>query len=149
MNANDLYIMKPESTEVGAEHLIGFYVHHWSDDLSEEERGAIQYEGVDTSKIVVKTVKYFCYDGRRIWQLRTVWFEGVPFMVVQNAGREGDDHSARFITDGETYLKAVDYIKDQVKASNEVVIEVINPNEDLPVLTRFYGQSLDEPFERY
>lgn len=98
--------------------------------------------------IEFRYIKYFYYDSRRFWRLVTVWFDGKPVMIIRNAGREGDDHSSRFITDSELYDKMIMYIKGIMPISG-VDTDVVKIDTDIPDLTIFYDQSLDGPFERY
>src|ERR1035437_1712200 len=62
-------------------------------------------------KIKIYILKYFDFDGRRFWRLATVWFEGKPVMIIRNAGREGDDHRSRFVTNETLYKQMVEFIK--------------------------------------
>lgn len=101
--------------------------------------------------IEIRVVKEFDFDGRRFWRLATVWFEGLPVMVIQNAGREGDDHEARFITNTELFNKMCRYIESIANVSDDAVcLDVYNEDQEIGAkLTTFYGNTLNGHFERY
>jgi hypothetical protein len=123
----------------------------WTQNLTTIEEHLYEFESLpydlDVSSLnyEIRTIKDHCYDGRRTWTLRTVWFEGVPFMIVQNAGREGNDHNDRFITNVAQYKKFVAAIQALLINDNDLS-DVIDVNEERPDLDRFYDQSLHEPF---
>lgn len=89
------------------------------------------------------------YDSRRFWRLASVWYKNEPFMIVQNAGREGDDHKKRWVTDNIVYGHAIQYIE-----SLRMVIRVsegldyVEPWTDIGDLFNFYGHDVrrDEPW---
>jgi hypothetical protein len=103
---------------------------------------------LDTSSISlkIKVIKDHCYDGRRTWTLKTVWYEEKPFMIVQNAGREGEDYQDRFITDVPLYRKAVSALLDLVSKEDDIMVDVIDLDEERSDLDSFYSQSLDDTF---
>ncbi len=102
----------------------------------------------DQDRVEVRVLAYVNFDGRRYWQLATVWYRDeledgplwVPFMVIQNAGREGDDHSDRFVTDSALYAKAVRYIlsRTAIQAVEETALD-----EERSDLDFFYGDTAD------
>lgn len=77
------------------------------------------------------------FDGERYWRLAGMYLDDKPFMIIQNAGRGGRDHTQRFITDGEVFLEAVKRIRKLT-----IPEDVVPSEEDLPELTNFYGCSL-------
>lgn len=99
-------------------------------------------------KITIKHIKEHHFDHKRFWRLSTVWFNNVPIMVIQNAGRIGDDHAKRFITDEISYLEMVMYIKTLIPIEKMQITDVYNINDDLN-LTEFYGNRLDGYFDYY
>lgn len=94
------------------------------------------------SKMEMRVYKNHNFDGRRRWVLASIWFEGKPVMIIQNAGREGDDHTARFITDHNSYAKMVAYLLSFKEEDSSC--DVYRENEDIPNLTEFYGYSLED-----
>ncbi len=53
-------------------------------------------------------------DGRRTRAMHTLRFDGKPVAIVQNAGREGDDHRKRWVTDREVYAELLAYLCKQM-----------------------------------
>ena len=145
---NELYAMTPESTTNDVFHLVGFSYNHVpeiSDDL------LVNINFVKADRVDIEFLKNWNFDFRRVWILATVWFDGKPVMIIQNAGREGDDHSRRFITDSETFFQMISYIRtllvNIVKIDNKIL--AINADEHNARLTEFYGNKLDGYFEKY
>lgn len=94
-------------------------------------------------KILVKTVKYHSYDGYRIWEILSVWFEDKPFMISMNAGRSGRDDSRLIITDKQLYTDASSYLVDLMLNIEKEDIKEINPDKDCDDLECFYGHSVE------
>lgn len=146
MNCNALYDMvrhKEDDRELDLYSLFGFYFNH----MPEVDYHSLpEWDGIDAHNpnrfVRIRDVAYTCPDGRRIWRLATVWFDKTPFMVIQNAGREGDDFSHRYITDAVTYSKAVHYLVSLYEGQIQPV-ELVDPELDFPELTEFYGSNLD------
>lgn len=141
MTANEIYALTPESTTHALWDLSGCYYNHVA-----EAGDSSEWNSKETTRITVKTIKYFNFDGRRIWRLSTVWFDEKPVMIIQNAGREGDDHRERFITDKSLFCEMVTHIRSLAGVE---VLEVLDPEKDSPDLTKFYGYELSGPFERF
>ena len=151
MTPNDLYKMESQSVDIGIGMLFGFYFNHIEemDNLIGDDYS--YKHNIDHSiftKIEVRVIKHFNFDGRRFWRLATVWFEGLPIMVIQNAGREGDDHRERFITDPEAFKRMLSYIKSLVPCELPK-IPSFAADAEIKGLIDFYGQSLDGIFERH
>jgi hypothetical protein len=145
MNANQIYALPPEKVTTKIGSLMGCYYNH----IPEVDYAERLYS-VEQNLIEIKKVKFFNFDGRRYWSLQTVWFDKAPVMIIQNAGREGDDHAERFITDLEHFWNMIKFIRDLVPPSDDFTAkDIIDPDEDIPGLTEFYGNSLDGVFERY
>lgn len=144
MNANELYVLIPEDITNCLGSLKGFYYDH----LPEVENSLWGLEDKNT-RAEVKIVKDFDFDGRRFWALKTIWFDSKPFMITQNAGREGDDHYKRFITDVETFKEFVQYVKQLSDTQEYYLDDVISPEKDFPELTAFYGNKLNGEFKKY
>lgn len=142
MTPNELYKTKAESETSDLDEICGFYYNHVP-EAGEDE--GWQYQG--TGRVKIKNIKYFSYDERRIWRLATVWFDDIPVMVIQNAGREGDDHSKRFVTDSESLLKMADHLRSLVYVNEE--IKTVDCDSDITELTEFYNQSLTGEFKQY
>lgn len=148
MTPKELYARTPERIDNDINRLYGCYYNH----IPEIE--ALQYCGNmledKSNRIAIHYYKDFDYDGRRVWCLAAVKFDGMFVMIIQNAGREGDDWSKRYVTDLYAYADMVRYITtlippDDDKSQNDFV----GFDEDIEGLTRFYGGELDGYFERY
>jgi len=142
----DLYARAPERVDHAVGVLIGCYYNH----VPEIDDGYLPHEDPN-GRIAIRYYKDFNFDGRRYWRLAAVCFNGLPFMIIQNAGREGDDHHKRFITDLATYHEAVKYILTiaNIPDRHQTEKDVVDPEADIPKLTDFYGNELDGHFERY
>ena len=144
MKAIDLYKLEAESETTCLGVLKGFYYDH----LPEVEDHLWGYES-SNEKIIIKTLKDFDFDGRRRWTLRTIWFEGNPVMITQNAGREGDDHRERYITNINMYTEMVNYIKSLTGCEGLSDDCCIDEYRDYDFLDTFYGNTLNGKFEKY
>lgn len=140
MTPNELYKMESLRTETDIAPLFGCYFNHMPEIVDDYWR--IAATEVKNERLEIRYYKDHSYDGRRIWRLASVWFDNKPFMVIQNAGREGDDHAARFITDVGLYKQAATYVKSIVPPDFKELPDVVSADEDVPTLTEFYGDSL-------
>ena len=95
---------------------------------------------LDTIYIKCKVYANKDFDSRRFWLLASIWFKNEPVMIIQNAGREGDDHTKRFITNVTSYCKMVSYIHT-VLAKNYCK-DIVPIDKNIPELTEFYGNEL-------
>jgi len=151
MTPNELYNRVPQHSHYDLDMLIGFYYNHIPE--IEEVSDANEKE----QRVLIKEYKYFDFDGRRYWRLASVWFDDndladlrhKPVMIIQNAGREGDDHDGRFITDEKLYMEMITYLRSLVKDRPFQTSDVVDPDVDINNLTSFYGNELDGHFERY
>ena len=145
MKPQELYKREPEKVERDINYLFGCYYNF----LPEIENPYTWIDPKDAKDIEVKIYKFFDFDGRRFWKLASVWYKGKPVMITRNAGREGDDHATRFVTDESLYKKMVEYIKTLLPVEFTKVEDVVDPNEDIKDLETFYGNTLDGYFERF
>ncbi len=144
MNANQIYALESGSIDISLATLYGWGYNHvpeidW-DEAADEE--------LKNERVTVRIVKHHNYDWRRFWRLASVWLDDKPVMIIQNAGREGDDHHARFVTDSEAYREMVEYIISLFPKPQMKYVETIDANENIPGLTRFYSQCLEGPFRK-
>jgi hypothetical protein len=106
-------------------------------------------EEIASDRAEVRVVFQFHYDYRRYWRLATVWLDGAPVMVTQNAGREGDDHRARFVTDEGRYRELLALVRSLLPVRAEPVADLVDPGADCgDRLTEFYHARLGGHFER-
>lgn len=147
MTPAELYKRKPESTTRDLGLLIGCYYSF----IPEIDEGDFQWHGdlKENTRIEVVVYKDFDFDGRRFWRLAAVKFDNDFVMIIQNAGREGDDHTARFITNGDAYRNMVAYIHTLLPIFTEDLNDVVPVDDNINGLTNFYGNDLDGFFERY
>lgn len=142
MTPTQLYQRTPTKTDHDLTRLKGFYFDHIP-----EIKGTLPSDD-PIQKVEVRYFKDFHFDTRRYWLLASVWFENKPVMIIQNAGREGDDHAASFITDMEQYRVMIGYLATLQK-HDDVKDRTVNPDTDVPNLTSFYGNELGGYFSPY
>lgn len=100
-------------------------------------------------RMQVKLVGHDNGDGYRYATLATIWYNGCPVMIVQEAGRGGRDHQRRWITDVLEYKALCIYLRSQITID-------IDPHEDEVVspdafifadeLYNFYGATFGDPY---
>lgn len=140
MKPSELYAREPEKVNMDTSVLFGCYFNH----MPEIQDGwQYNYLELANSHIQIRYYKNYSYDGRRIWRLASVWFDDKPFMIIRNAGREGDDHASRFVTDVNTYRAAVSYLRSILPPQFQEISNVVSVDDDIRDLTTFYGDSLD------
>jgi len=149
MKPSELYQRKPEKIDNNINVLHGCYFNHVPEiELFSEP---CYMEPIKNSRITIHYYKDWCYDGRRTWMLAAIKFDDKFVMIIQNAGREGDDHEARFITDKPLYDEMVSYIRTLVRPliEDRSLGEVVDVDTDIKNLTKFYNGDLDGLFEHY
>jgi hypothetical protein len=144
MKPSELYARTPERVDYEIGNLIGFYYNH----VLEIENNHLPWEDPN-KRVEFRCYKYFNFDGRRFWRLAAVYFDGQPVMITQNAGREGDDHRKRFITDFPRYQNMVAYLMSLVRPEDWKNQDIVKPDDEIEGLDEFYGNKLDGHFERY
>ena len=130
----------------------------------------LHYE--DEVPIQIAYFKEHHHDHRRVWVLACGYVRDKPVVILQCAGREGDDHVCHFVLDRRGYarfmaeLELCDYHffpygRYSYKPVEERVFDVeldtdLGPQEltswnsqEGPKLTTFYGHTLDGRFDRY
>jgi hypothetical protein len=147
MKPQELYDREPEKVDGDFNYLFGHY-YNFMPEIT-DFYGWVDYEKIENPRIEIKILKDFDFDGRRFWKLATVWFDGKPIMITRNAGREGDDHATRFVTDEKRYKKMVEYVKTLLPVEFTEVEDVVDANKNIKDLETFYGNTLDGFFERF
>lgn len=134
VSPRELYELVPQTIEHDLALLNGCYYAHLPEvELRDLKQG-------ENPRVEVRVIRHVDWDVRRFWRLATVWFDGEPVMVVKNAGREGDDHFGRFITDPARYWQMVAYLRSLMPPEpGKVDDEIVDPDEMRDDLTRFYG----------
>lgn len=148
MKPSELYERQPERESLDLRYLRGqgcYYDH--LPELGEKHEVSLDLSA--NKYVVIRFYKEFNFDARRFWALASVWYNGRPVMIVQNAGREGDDHRQRFITNEELFRKMLGYIWSISTMTKEMeTTDIVDKDLDIPSLTDFYGNRLDGNFER-
>lgn len=135
---NDLYALPAEkpgplSGLISTEHTFIPEVGGWSPEV----------DVVTSDRIRIDILKEVTFDHRHIWRLSTVWFDDLPVMIMQNAGREGDDHASRLITDAARYQDMVAHLKELLPSLPEPWMGEYGTADNITNLTCFYRRSFD------
>lgn len=82
---------------------------------------------VEFKIVKFETLKKGTIYEREIWRLGSIWFEGVPCMILRNPDpNESSHYPLRFVTDEDTHKKMTRYLASQTQkedlgdTSNEV-----------------------------
>jgi hypothetical protein len=134
MKAQDLYAMTPEYTILSS-HMLKWHVPEINFYRADPN-------GDRNTRVSIRVIREVNFDHRRFWRLATVWLDDQPVMVIQNAGREGDDHYDRFVTNGAAYVRMVEYLRTLEIPEDVDIPRLVDPAQDLPALTGFYGYRL-------
>ena len=140
MTAKQIYSLKPIKVTTDVEVLTCTSITHIPE---------LEFEYIDENlneKVEIKYYVDYCFDGRRTWTLASVWYINKPVMIIQNAGREGDDCVSRFITNEKLYYKMVEYLKSLIQRKEEIT-DLLDENEENPSLTNFYSYSIEEFYD--
>jgi len=135
MKPVDLYKVKPQSIERALWQIIDGY------HIPEIDQYDFNYEACEKEgKVETRVYEDYCSDSIRTWFLASIWYQNSPVMIIQNAGRDGQDHMARFITDTNMYRKMVEYLMNFTVTPDSD--DSVDPLIDIDSLTRFYGSEL-------
>jgi hypothetical protein len=93
----------------------------------------------EDKRLVLKELLNKNYDGERIAVMYSIWFDGRPVAVVQNAGRSGRDHAARWVTDTDAYAALLAYLLTFSRPND--TRDITDPNVELyeEEICHFYG----------
>lgn len=98
-------------------------------------------------RLKVKCLVHKYHDHRRFAAMHTLWFDGKPVMLTQNAGREGDDFKQRWITDTEAFVGLCSYLRSRL-ATDVHPEDTVDPEaliyED--EIFKFYGEDFAAEF---
>lgn len=93
-------------------------------------------------RITIKIYGLMNMDSRRYWVVFGVFLDGLPVMVCQRAGREGDDVVNRYVTDVALYKNTIEYIRELIPTKFEE-LEIVDPDQPFKEdITYFYGQRI-------
>lgn len=149
MTPRQIYEMPAERVDNDPSHLFGYYYYNHLPEAGDKEDIRSWIHDIKQERISIRFIKDFCFDGRRVWRLAVVVFDGRPVMITQNAGREGDDHAVRFITDIDGMMRMAEFIISLKPPERIDEVERVGLDEDIPHLAEFYGQRLDDPFHHH
>lgn len=113
--------------------------------------GGLDFPAHDTRKAEVErrvrldTYKFVCPDGNRIWLLSGLFFDNEPVLILQKAGRGGDDFSSFYLISKERLKNLRMYFasipeETEHQEEQEVPLDKVEPG-----LNIFYGSSFSGP----
>ena len=143
MTPNELYARTPVTVVVDDLFALkGCYYDHLPEIDVQNHALAPVVEGPMKGRFELRYYRRHCYDGRRIWHLYSLWIDKHPVMILQNAGREGDDHFRRIVTDPARLTAAISTIRTFLGVADVPLEELADPASDVPGLDTFYNDSL-------
>ena len=100
---------------------------------------------VEARRLAVRTVVHVDHDDRRYTSVLTLWFDGKPFAIVQDAGREGNDARRRIVTDEAVLHIALAHVLEHLPVSDKNR-KVFSPDYLIPVeeIFDFYSTGVAE-----
>lgn len=104
---------------------------------------AMDEEGI----LTVRELVFQYNDGDRTAGMYTLWFNGAPVAIVQEAGRGGRDHNKRWITDANLFFMLCQYLR--TKLSDGTLEADVHDPETLVYpeeIFNFYGQKFGDQF---
>lgn len=144
MKPTELYSRKPEEISTDLNDMSGgSYGANFPEIY--ELGCSFWFDDVKQDAVEIHIYKDHCFDGRRTWELRGIFFNSKPVMITRNAGREGDDHCSRFITNGDLFFEMIDYLKGIISKQErkEEEIETFDPEVEITDLVNFYNNKLE------
>lgn len=136
--ARELYQAQHTETSNVINRLWGCYYNHVPEAIP--EGGG--YDDIESTRIEIRYLANQQIDERRCWQIATVWFDDYPVMIIQNAGREGDDFSRRLVTNAPAFMAMCQHLRALTTISTEP--EEYPLDEQNLDLTHFYNGSLPD-----
>lgn len=137
MTPKQLYARTPEKVDNALFVLRGYYFDHVPEV-------GVKLPSEDLNRRVeIRYYKDHWFYERRSWRLAGVFFDGAPVMVIQNAGREGEDFVGRVVTDLTRYRLLLEYLAS-LGQPEAIDVKAQDENQDIAGLTRFYGHGLDD-----
>ena len=143
MTLRDVYGCPVVRADTDLGWLIGYYYNHVP-ELGPLDGPQTRWAAQD--QILTRLHGRLIEDHRRDWCLRSVWYQGSPIMVCVNAGREGDDHVERWVTDLGRYDQMVRFMRTlapMVLTTVETAPDVVRRTHE------FYGAQVPIGEERW
>lgn len=141
MKPVDLYAMPAQETIYFAVEVVSYLRGAIFDHIPEMPWDMGRNDFGDSDRVEIRIIKEHWFDNCRLWRLATVWFDRQPVMVIQNAGREGDDWERRFITNDRQYKAMIEHL-NSLFIADDLDADCVSEADDLPGLTEFYGDNL-------
>jgi len=135
----ELYALKPARVDSADWHTINV---HLSAEVSYFD---MDHDAAEAAKrMETRTLVDHDYDGRRGWTLQTVWFDGMPVMVVNSSGRDGDEYHDRWITDLAAFGKMVAWLRTFTPPEELGYAEA---DAKIPAMTEFYNHTIHDYYD--
>ena len=135
MTPRQLLALKPERVS-----------HDLYSALNHTEADHYDIEPETDERIEVREYKHVDFDGTRNWWLGSVWFDGRPVLIFQEAGRSRSDHYEKWIVDPDAYWDLVKYSytlpRTEDAHHNQFATDLDKEMGD--ELTSFYGCTLEQ-----
>ena len=113
-----------------------FLEGHFSDAL-----GVWDHDWLESlRRITVDIVADYVCEYHRSWTLSCVRLDGEPVMILQAAGRGGDDYREEYVVDGAKHKELEDLLRESVDKPGP---HVVGMNEDYSYFTSFYGENME------
>jgi len=136
----ELYALKPTRTDYGSWHAVSVHLRDEIGNGFDLDLDAVE----KTQRMETRTLVDHDYDGRRGWTLQTVWFDNKPVMVVNSAGRDGDEYHERWITDPELFGELVTFLKSFM---SEDTTGFVKADAKIPAMTEFYNHTIHDYYD--
>lgn len=123
--------------------LAGCHFNHVP-EVQDSEAWPVFLLAVEVPGVEVRWWVDHSFDHRRVWRIGCVFLDDKPVMVIKNAGREGDDYTARDIIDSGLYAELVARLVvalARMKEEARPTESVVGPEDEVEV--DFYGESFD------
>ena len=136
----ELYALKPAYTHNFTHHLFSVHLQQEVDTFD------LDTDGIEAAKrIEIREIVNHDFDGRRVWILETVWFDGKPVMVINASGRDADEYHERWITDGDLFAEMIKWIRTFMPT--DVPGDFVEASRPIPEMTEFYGSTIHEFYD--
>lgn len=140
MKIKDILQTEVKETHHNIEVLFGCYYNHMDIEQYELDMVKLLADNKKEKTIELKVHSYVEEDSRRFYMVASVHFAGVPFMIICNAGREGDDYSNKYIFDIHHYETAQRWLNNyRIQSKIHMGLKTV----DDFVCVDFYGRKFE------
>lgn len=144
MTPQDLYNRVPEREDNNLHVLIGCFFNHIPEVATFMDLKPALL--IENERVLIRYYKDHVFDNKYIWRLASVWFDGKPVMLIQNAGLAGEEFNRRLITDALLYLELIQYLKGLLTNAFLSPEDLVDPTAEISGLDSFHGSILDSSF---